>query len=44
METGYKLGSPDTFENDQLYSNAITQKNERESDIVLDSRMNMMIN
>ena len=29
METGCKLGSPDKFENDKLYSNAITQQNER---------------
>ena len=29
METECKLGSPDTFENDKLYSNAITQQNER---------------
>ena len=27
METGCKLGSPDKFENDELYSNAITQQN-----------------
>ena len=44
METGCKLGSPDKFENDKLYSNAITQQNEREPGIVLDSRKNMMIN
>ena len=44
METGCKLGYPDKFENDKLYSNAITQQNERESGIVLDSRKNMMIN
>ena len=30
MKTGCKLGSPDQFENDKLYSNAITQQNERE--------------
>ena len=29
METGCKLGSPDKFENDKIYSNAITQQNER---------------
>ena len=46
METGCKLGSPGKFENDELYSNAITKQNEREreSGIVLDSRKNMMIN
>ena len=44
METGCKLGSPDKFENDKLYSNAITQQNGRESGIVLDSRQKMMIN
>ena len=44
METGYKLVSPDTFGNDKLYSNAITQQNERDPGIVLDSRKNMMIN
>ena len=44
METGCKLGSPDTFKNDKLYSNTITQQNHRESGIVLDSRKNMMIN
>ena len=44
VETGCKLGSPDKFENDKLYSNAITQQNEREPGIVLDSRKNMMIN
>ena len=38
METGYKLGFPDKFESDKLYSNAITQQNEREPGIVLDSR------
>ena len=38
METGCKLGSPDKFKNDKLYSNAITQQNERESGIVLDSK------
>ena len=30
MKTGCKLGSPDQFENDKLYSHAITQQNERE--------------
>ena len=30
METGCKLGSPVKLENDKLYSNAITQQNERE--------------
>ena len=44
METGCKLGSPDKFENDKLYSNAITQQNEREPGIVLDSKKNMMRN
>ena len=46
METGCKLGSPVKLENDKLYSNAITQQNEREREpgIVLDSRKNMMIN
>ena len=44
METGCKLGSPDKFENDKVYSNAVTQQNERESGIVLDSRKNMIIN
>ena len=46
MKTGCKLGSPDQFENDKLYSHAITQQNEREREtgIVLDSRKNMMIN
>ena len=29
MKTGCKLGSPDKFENDKLYSSAITQQNER---------------
>ena len=38
------LGYPDKFENDKLYSNAITQQNEREPGTVLDSRKNMMIN
>ena len=38
------LADPDKFENDKLYSNAITQQNEREPGIVLDSRKNMMIN
>ena len=42
METGCKLGSPDKFENDKLYSNAITQQNQREPGVVLDSRKNMM--
>ena len=42
METGWKLGSPEKFENDKLYSSAITQQNEREPGIVLDSRKNMM--
>ena len=32
MKTGCKLGSPDQFENDKLYSHAITQQNERERD------------
>ena len=44
METGCKLGSPDKFENDKLYSNAITQQNEREPGIVLDSIKNMITN
>ena len=44
METGCKLGSPDKFGNDKLYSNAITQYNLREPGIVLYSRKNMMIN
>ena len=44
METGCKLGSPNKFENDKLYSNAMTKQNERESGIVLDSRKNRMIN
>ena len=44
METGCMLGSPDKFENDKLYSNAITQQNERQPDIVFDSRKNMIIN
>ena len=44
METGCMLGSPDKFENGKLYSNAITQQNERQPGIVLDSRKNMMIN
>ena len=44
METGCKLGSPNKFENDKLYSNAITQQNKREPGIVLHSRKNMMIN
>ena len=43
METGCKLYF-DKFENHKLYSNAITQQNERETGIVLDSRKNMMIN
>ena len=51
MKTGCKLGSPDEFENDMLYSNAITQQNERERGggggerepgIVLHSRKDMM--
>ena len=29
METECKLYSPDKFENEKLYSNAITQQNER---------------
>ena len=29
METGGKLGSHDKFQNDMLYSNGITQENER---------------
>ena len=44
MEIWCKLGSPDKFENDKLYSNATTQQNEREPGIVLDSRKNMMRN
>ena len=48
METGCKLGSPVKLENDKLYSNAITQQNERERErepgIVLDSRKKMKIN
>ena len=44
METGCKRGYPDKFENDKLYSNAITQQNEKEPGIVLDSRKNVMIN
>ena len=36
METGFKLGSPDKFENDKLYSNGFTQQNEREPGIVSD--------
>ena len=44
METQCKLGLPDKFENDKLYSNAITQQNEREPGIVLDSKKNMMRN
>ena len=44
METGCKLGSPVKLENDKLYSNAITQQNEREPGIVLDSRKKMKIN
>ena len=44
METGCKLGLPDMFENDKLYSNAVTQQNEKEPGIVLDSRKNMLIN
>ena len=42
METGCKLGYK--FEIDKLYSNAITQQNEKEPGIILDSRKNMMIN
>ena len=44
METGCKLGSPDKFENHKLYCNTITQQNEREPGVVLNSRKNMMIN
>ena len=44
METGYKLGLNDKFENDKLHSNAVTQQNERYPGITLDSRKNMMIN
>ena len=44
METGCKLGSPDKFENHKLYSNTITQQNEREPGVVLNSRKNMVIN
>ena len=44
METWCMLDSPDKSEDDKLYSNAITQQNERQPDIVLDSRRNMMIN
>ena len=46
METGCKLGFPVKLENDKLYSNAITQQNEREREpgIVLDSRKKMKIN
>ena len=44
MKTECKLGSPDKFENDKVYSNPITQPNEREPGSVLDSRKNMMIN
>ena len=44
METGCKLGSPDKFGNDKLYSNAINKQNEKEPGIVLDSAKNMMIN
>ena len=44
MEIWCKLGSPNKFENDKLYSNATTQQNEREPGIVLDSRKNMMRN
>ena len=29
METRCKLGSPDNFENEKLYSNAISKQNER---------------
>ena len=44
METECKLGFPEKFENEKLHSNAITEQNERESGIVLDSRKNRMIN
>ena len=44
METGCKLGSPDQLENDRLYSNAITQQNEKEPGIALDSRKKMIKN
>ena len=44
MESGCKLGSPDKFENEKLYSNAITRQNEREPGIVLDSIKNMITN
>ena len=44
METGCKLGSPNKFGNDKLYSNAINKQNEKERGIVLDSTKNMMIN
>ena len=44
----WKLGgsfvSPNKFENDKLYSNPITQQNEKKPGIVLDSRKNMKIN
>ena len=43
METRCKLGFPDKFENDKLYSNAITQQNERQPDIAFDSRKKMMM-
>ena len=36
MEIGCTLGSPDKFENDDLYSNAITQQNKREPGVILD--------
>ena len=42
METGCKLGSPNKFENDKVYSNAITQQNERDPGIFFDSRKNMI--
>ena len=44
IETGYKFGSPAKLENEKLYSNAITQQNEKEPGIALDSRKDMMIN
>ena len=44
METGCKLGFPNKFGNDKLYSNAINKQNEKERGIVLDSTKNMMIN
>ena len=42
MEAGCKLGSPDKFENDKLFSNAIIQQNEWEPGIALASRKNMI--